>query len=102
MVFGIFYYLINGIAWYCIVLYCVVGFGARAVSRKTPIYFMKTFTCIYFDVLMVFSIVLRHHLQKIEIISKRIGNYLEYMLFVVSNHAFWAQISVLRDGPQKL
>ena len=40
MVFGIFYYLINGIAWYCFVLYCVVGFGARAVSRKTPIYFM--------------------------------------------------------------
>ena len=40
MVFGIFYYLINGIAWYCIVLYCVVGFGARAVSRKTPIYFI--------------------------------------------------------------
>ena len=40
MVFGIFHYLINGIAWYCIVLYCVVGFGARAVSRKTPIYFM--------------------------------------------------------------
>merc|ERR1712080_211894 len=38
--FGIFYYLINGIAWYCIVLYCVVGFGARAVSRKTPIYFI--------------------------------------------------------------
>ena len=31
---------LNGIAWYCIVLYCVVGFGARAVSRKTPIYFM--------------------------------------------------------------
>ena len=42
MVFGIFYYLINGIAWYCIVLYCVVGFGARAVSRKTPIYFIYT------------------------------------------------------------
>ena len=41
MVFGIFYYLINGIAWYCIVLYCVVGFGARAVSRKTPIYFIE-------------------------------------------------------------
>ena len=41
MVFGIFYYLINGIAWYCIVLYCVVGFGAQAVSRKTPIYFTK-------------------------------------------------------------
>ncbi len=40
MVFGIFYYLINGIAWYCVVLYCVVGFGARAVSRKTPIYFI--------------------------------------------------------------
>ena len=40
MVYGIFYYLINGIAWYCFVLYCVVGFGARAVSRKTPIYFM--------------------------------------------------------------
>ena len=40
MVFGIFYYLINGIAWYCIVLYCVIGFGARAVSRKTPIYFI--------------------------------------------------------------
>ena len=43
MVYGIFYYLINGIAWYCFVLYCVVGFGARAVSRKTPIYFMKLF-----------------------------------------------------------
>ena len=41
MVFGIFYYLINGIAWYCFVLYCVVGFGARAVSRKTPIYFIQ-------------------------------------------------------------
>ena len=40
MVYGIFYYLINGIAWYCFVLYCVVGFGARAVSRKTPIYFI--------------------------------------------------------------
>ena len=40
MVFGIFYYLINGIAWYCVVLYCVVGFGARAVSGKTPIYFI--------------------------------------------------------------
>ena len=40
MVFGIFYYLINGIAWYCIVLYSVVGFGTRAVSRKTPIYFI--------------------------------------------------------------
>ena len=40
MVFGIFHNLINGIAWYCIVLYCVVGFGARAVSRKTPIYFI--------------------------------------------------------------
>ena len=40
MVFGIFCYLINGIAWYCIVLYCVVGFGARAVSRKTPISFI--------------------------------------------------------------
>ena len=40
MVFGVFHYLINGIAWYCIVLYCVVGFGARAVSRKTPIYFI--------------------------------------------------------------
>ena len=25
-----------GIAWYCI-----VGFGARAVSRKTPIYFIE-------------------------------------------------------------
>ena len=34
-------YYINGIAWYCIVLYCVVGFGARAVSRKTPIYFIN-------------------------------------------------------------
>ena len=43
MVYGIFYYLINGIAWYCIVLYCVVGFGARAVSRKTPIYFMQVY-----------------------------------------------------------
>ena len=31
---------LNGITWYCIVLYCVVGFGARAVSRKTPIYFI--------------------------------------------------------------
>ena len=41
MVYGIFYYLINGIAWYCFVLYCVVGFGARAVSRKTPIYFIE-------------------------------------------------------------
>ena len=40
MVYGIFYYLINGIAWYCFVLYCVVGFGERAVSRKTPIYFI--------------------------------------------------------------
>merc|ERR1712105_149677 len=29
---------LNGITWYCIVLYCAVGFGARAVSRKTPIY----------------------------------------------------------------
>ena len=43
MVFGIFHYLINGIAWYCFVLYCVVGFGARAVSRKTPIYFIFIF-----------------------------------------------------------
>ena len=33
----------NGIAWYCIVLYCVVGFGAWAVSRKTPIYFMQVY-----------------------------------------------------------
>ena len=31
---------LNGITWYCIVLYCVVGFGARAVSRKAPIYFI--------------------------------------------------------------
>ena len=44
MVYGIFYYLINGIAWYCIVLYCVVGFGAQAVSRKTPIYFKILWT----------------------------------------------------------
>merc|ERR1712020_701794 len=41
---GYFYYLINGIAWYCIVLYCVVGFGAQAVSRKTPIYFKILWT----------------------------------------------------------
>ena len=34
---------LNGITWYCIVLYCVVGFGARAVSRKTPIYFMQVY-----------------------------------------------------------
>ena len=27
-----------GVAWYCI-----VGFGARAVSRKTPIYFMVSY-----------------------------------------------------------
>ena len=32
---------LNGITWYCIVLYCVVGFGARAVSRKTPIFFIQ-------------------------------------------------------------
>ena len=32
---------LNGITWYCIVLYCVVGFGARAVSRKTPISFIS-------------------------------------------------------------
>ena len=38
-----FLYLINGIAWYCIVLYCVVSFGARAVSRKTPIYFVQVY-----------------------------------------------------------
>ena len=54
MVFGIFYNLINGIAWYCIVLYCVVGFGARAVSRKTPIYFIK-YDC---DVLFLNMIVM--------------------------------------------
>ena len=48
---------------------------------------MKTFTCIYFDVLVVFSIVLRHHLQKIEIISKRIWKLLRFVLFVVL-HAF--------------
>ena len=31
-----------GIAWYCMVLHCtIVGFGARAVSRKTPIYFIR-------------------------------------------------------------
>jgi hypothetical protein len=31
-----------GIAWYCMVLHCtIVGFGARAVSRKTPTYFMQ-------------------------------------------------------------
>ena len=31
-----------GIAWYCMVLHCtIVGFGARAVSRKTPIYFIQ-------------------------------------------------------------
>ena len=41
---GYLYYLINGIAWYCIVLYCVVGFGAQAVSRKTPIYFKILWT----------------------------------------------------------
>ena len=30
-----------GIAWYCMVLHCtIVGFGARAVSRKTHIYFI--------------------------------------------------------------
>ena len=60
----IFYYLmvLHGIAWCCIVLhfialyrmvsyivvsnsvtrYCVFGFGAQAVSRKTPIYFIKS------------------------------------------------------------
>ena len=34
---GIVLYLtaLHGIAWYCI-----VGFGAQAVSRKTPIYFI--------------------------------------------------------------
>ena len=31
----ILYYISYVIAWYCI-----VGFGARAVSRKTPIYFI--------------------------------------------------------------
>ena len=45
----------NPIAWYCmlycivrfriksygIAWYCIVGFGARAVSRKTPIYFIE-------------------------------------------------------------
>ena len=48
-------YCIHGIAWYCIISYgiallhccihgiawyCIVGFSARAVSRKTPIYFI--------------------------------------------------------------
>ena len=32
---GIVLHISYGIAWYCI-----VGFGARAVSRKTPIYFI--------------------------------------------------------------
>ena len=27
-----------GIVWYCTVLHAIVGFGAQAVSRKTPIY----------------------------------------------------------------
>ena len=27
---------------HCIVWYCIVGFGARAVSRKTPTYFIVT------------------------------------------------------------
>ena len=40
---AVFIPLINGIAWYCIVLYCVFGFGARAVSHKTPIYFMQVY-----------------------------------------------------------
>ena len=35
-----------GMAWYCMVLHCtIVGFGARAVSRKTPIYFILTALC---------------------------------------------------------
>ena len=37
---------LNGITWYCIVLYCVVGFDARAVSRKTPIYFIFIINCV--------------------------------------------------------
>ena len=39
--FGIFWHLINGFASYCIVLYCIGCFGVRAVSRKTPIYFIS-------------------------------------------------------------
>ena len=61
---------------------------------------MKIFTCIYFDVLMVFSIVLRHHLQKIEITSKRIGNYLEFMLFVVLHAFCGTKISFERWTPK--
>ena len=43
VLYGIALYRIKfyGIAWYCMVLHCtIVGFGARAVSRKTPTYFI--------------------------------------------------------------
>ena len=34
------WYRIVFMSFHCIAWYCIVGFGARAVSRKTPIYFI--------------------------------------------------------------
>ena len=33
----------NFIISYCIAWYCIVGFGAQAVSRKTPLYFLSLY-----------------------------------------------------------
>ena len=88
MVFGIFHYLINGIAWYCIVLYCVVGFGARAVSRKTPIYF------IYY----VFHHISDHFQRKIlflPILQKKSWNSVRrlFVAALVTRHASMKQMT---------
>ena len=53
------------IVWYC--WYCIVGFGARAVSRKTPIYF-----------------IISYHIY-IRNLIKQIGEFTEVSLFINSD-----------------
>ena len=64
--------VLHGIARCCIVLHCIiVGFGARAVSCKTPIYFiLESTTC-------MFGLLSNHHPRHLHLFKSHVWTAVE-------------------------